>query len=106
MHPNIAEVIGANNGAVNKLAFPEAFLWMGTTHSRMNKNFTSRFDEVVSNLGIGIKLKLGDLLLNVNRDGRPKSELVISQAEAFFAPEFLCHGGRTTVKKFLRIIKK
>ena len=106
LHPNIAEMIRSHDSAVNKLTFPEAFLWMGTAKGGMNKNFTSRFEEIVSNLWIGLKLELGDLLLNVNRDGRPKSEFVISKTETFFAPEFLGHGGRTTVKKFLRIIKK
>ena len=58
LHPNIAEMIRANNGPVKKLAFPEAFFRMGTTHSRMNENFTGRFEKVVSNLWIGIKLEL------------------------------------------------
>ena len=58
LHPNIAEMIRAHDSPVNKLAFPEAFLWMGTTHSRMNKNFASRFEEVVFNLWIGIKFEL------------------------------------------------
>ena len=44
--------------------------------------------------------------MNVNRDGRPKSELFFGETKTFFAPEFLGHGGRVTVKEFLRIIKK
>ena len=58
MHPDIAEVIRAHDSPVNKLAFPEAFLGVGTAKGGMNKNFTGRFEKVVSNLWIGIKLKL------------------------------------------------
>ena len=58
MHPNIAEMIRAHDSPVNKLAFPEAFLGVGTAKGGMNKNFASRFEEVVSNLRIGIKFEL------------------------------------------------
>ena len=44
--------------------------------------------------------------MNVNRDGGPKSEFFFGETETFFATEFLGHGGRVTVKEFLRIIKK
>ena len=58
MHPDKSEMIGADDGAVNELAFPETIFGLGASQGGVDKDLTFGSKEVLSNLLIGVKREM------------------------------------------------
>ena len=77
MHPDKAEMISADNSAVNELAFPETLLGLGAAQGGVDKDLTFGCNEVLTNLLIGMKLEARDVALNIKGYSRPLINFII-----------------------------